>query len=115
MNGINGSDHHQVPVISVVDEPTNAPDETSNFAKCLLYKKVSNGKYVRFETVVKNGLYDTATGKIKGTFFLLLFLLFLHVLSYLFLDIYVSIFARLLCDFFSYNTIGRKTNDEFIL
>lgn len=102
MNGINGSgDHHQVPVISVVDEPTNAPDETSNFAKCLLYKKVSNGKYVRFETVVKNGLYDTATGKIKGTFFFFFFLLFsLHVLSYLFLDIYVSIFARLYVIFF---------------
>jgi hypothetical protein len=41
-----------------------------NLPKCLLYKKASNGKYIRFETVVKNKLYDTQTGKIKGLKFL---------------------------------------------
>lgn len=35
-----------------------------NIIKCLLYKKPSNGKYIRFDRVIKLNLYNKETGKI---------------------------------------------------
>lgn len=42
-------------------EETNA----FNLVKTLLYKKPSNGKYIRFERVVKNKMFDISSGKVK--------------------------------------------------
>ena len=36
-----------------------------NLVECLVYKKPTNGKYIRFEKVIKYSLYDTASGRIK--------------------------------------------------
>ncbi|CAF0712708.1 unnamed protein product [Brachionus calyciflorus] len=36
-----------------------------DITKCLLYKKATNGKYIRFERVIKNRLFDTQSGKVK--------------------------------------------------
>lgn len=63
MNGYGDTTHDAAPS-TIVDETVT--EKNVNLAKALLYRKVSNGKYVRFETVVKNKLYDSSTGKIKG-------------------------------------------------
>lgn len=49
-------------------DANESSDYNFNLPKCLLYKKASNGKYIRFDTVVKNKLYDAEQGKVKDSF-----------------------------------------------
>ena len=74
MNGIttNQQSLADETTLTIEEDGGGASGKKSNLSKSLLYKKVSNGKYVRFETVVRNKLYDTETGRIKGTFLLTL-------------------------------------------
>lgn len=68
MNGLAAAqvDANQQEV--TVEGETSGNAAKINLGKALLYKKVTNGKYVRFDTVVRNKLYDNSTGRIKGTY-----------------------------------------------
>lgn len=71
MNGLTANQQSLADetTLTIEEDGGTSGGKKSNLSKSLLYKKVTNGKYVRFETVVRNKLYDTETGRIKGTFF----------------------------------------------
>ncbi len=51
--------------IVTIDELIKSRSPNFNLIDVLLFKKPSNGKYIRFDKVVKNNLYNPNTGRIK--------------------------------------------------
>lgn len=59
------NDSRQSSIVTINENLPNTPSFNFDLVEVLLYRKPSNGKYIRFEKVVKNKLYNPDTGRIK--------------------------------------------------